>query len=265
MGASSSHRADSFPVPVGAQKDEFGRDIRPQSPDVVEEKAAQPRVLTSPVDRSMSAAPAIAHNQIPSVPQQSPPAPAANTSSQINSAPAAEKPLSQPGLDKFDMSTFDFTAPSSWEALGKMWQVTYGYLPSQEQLMQLVMSGGLVAGAAAAGMIPGQYPGTGMGMQQQQGWQQFGGAGAGVPNQATYDQGRLNQPHRSSYPPNSGYQQGTDAIVLGGGDDSTENTMHVDSATDSGQISPSNGDGGLGGRMQRVGDKWVFVRDSVAI
>lgn len=264
--ASSSRSADPFPVPVGPQKDEFGRDIRPQSPGAVEENSAQPpRDLPSSVDPAVPSA--IARSQIPSVPQQSSPAPAANTSSQINSAPAADKTPSQPGLDKFDMSTFDFTAPSSWEALGKMWQVTYGYLPSQEELMQLVMSGGLIAGAAAAGMIPGQYPGAGMG---QQGWQQFGGLGAGASNQgaggpaATYDQGRLNQPQRVSYP-NNGYQQ-TDAIVLGGGDDSTGRAMQVDypSVPSASPISPSSGEGGPGGRMQRVGEKWVFVRDGVA-
>lgn len=263
--ASSSYSADPLPVPsaVGTQKDEFGRDIRQQSPgEPVEEIPAQPPVLPSSVDRSVPA-PAIAKNQIPSVPQQTPSDPAANTSSQIHSAPTAEK-SSQPGLDKFDMSTFDFTASSSWEALGKMWQVTYGYLPSQEELMQLVMSGGLIARAAAAGIIPGQYPG-GVGMQQ--GWHQPGGAQwGGLPNQGGgpgYGQGnvRYNQQQKGGY--NSGYQQGTDAIVLGGGDESDGSAMQVDlSASTAQAISPS-GEGGPGGRMQRVGDKWVFVRDAI--
>jgi protein NRD1 len=266
----SSHSADSVPVSptaVGGQRDEFGRDIRPQSPQEAEH--AQPPNVPASIEQNLPA-PAIAGNQIPSVPQQTPSVAAANTSTQTHNAPSAV--TSQPGLDKFDMSTFDFTASSSWEALGKMWQVTYGYLPSQEELMQFVMSGGVIASAAAAGMIPGQYQ-TGM-MGMEQGWLQSGGGqwagpsgslGGGYPNQGGgpgYGNGnaRNSQQQRGGF---MGYQQSSDAIVLGGGDVSSENdAMQVESPPHPAQGSPPSGEGG-GGRMQRVGDKWLFMRDAV--
>lgn len=268
----SSHSADSVPISsaaTGGQKDEFGRDIRPQSPEEAEE-LAQPPIVPASVEQS-KAAPAIAGNQISSVPQQIPSVVAANTSTQIHSPPTAV--TSQPGLDKFDMSTFDFTASSSWEALGKMWQVTYGYLPSQEELMQFVMSGGIIASAAAAGMIPSQYQGM-MGIGQdwsQSGAGQWTGAGGGVvaggyPNQGDgpgYGSGnvRNNQQQRGGYKA-MGYQQNSDAIVLGGGDVSSEGeAMQVESPPPMDQAS---GEGASGGRMQRVGDKWVFMRDTIS-
>jgi len=269
----SSHSADSVhvsPTTVGGQRDEFGRDIRPQSPEeAVTEDGAQPPAVSASVEQNMPA-PAIAGNQISSVPQQSPSVAAANTSTQIHSAPTAV--TSQPGLDKFDMSTFDFTASSSWEALGKMWQVTYGYLPSQEELMQFVMSGGIIASAAAAGMIPGQYQ-TGM-MSMEEGWPQSGGGQWAGPGGGGMQGGYLNRgggpgygngrnsQQRGGY---MGYQQSSDAIVLGGGDVSSESdAMQVESPPPTAQASPPSGEGGgPGGRMQRVGDKWLFVRDAV--
>lgn len=264
--ATSSHSADSLPVSsaVGPQKDEFGRDIRPQSPDdTVTEMPAQPQNMSISVERSMpTSAP-----QIPSVPKQVVPALAANTSSQIRNHTAAV--TSQAGLDKFDMSTFDFTASSSWEVLGKMWQVTYGYLPSQEELMQFVMSGGVIASAAAAGLIPGQYPvdvaGVQQGRPQGNEGQWSGGMEGAYSNQ---DSGHVhghgnnrnhNQQQWSGYS-NTGHQQNTDAIVLGGGGDANGNDMMQVEARPLPQSSPPI-EGGLGGRMQRVGDKWVFVRD----
>jgi len=270
----SSHSADSVPVSptaIGGQRDEFGRDIRPQSPEeAVAEEGAQPPIVSASVEQNMSA-PAIAGNQISSVSQQTPSVAPANTSTQIHSAPAAV--TSQAGLDKFDMSTFDFTASSSWEALGKMWQVTYGYLPSQEELMQFVMSGGIIASAAAAGMIPGQYQTAVMGMEQ--GWAQSGGGQWAGPGggavQGGYlnrgggpgygnGNGRNNQQQRGGY---MGYQQSSDAIVLGGGDVSNESdAMQVESPPPTAQASPPSGEGGAG-RMQRVGDEWKFVRDAV--
>lgn len=266
--------ADSIPIStsaVGVEKDEFGRDIRPQSPRIASaEKPTQPPSLPGSI---VEPAPAIGSNQLPSVPQPNLSAVTSNTSSQIHSAPAAL--TSQPGLDKFNMSTFDFTAPSSWEALGKMWQVTYGYLPSQEDLMQFVMSGGIIASAAAAGMIPGQYQDSMMGIEQV--WPQsgtgFGGRqGGGV--------GFLNQGGGSGYGhvdtrngqqqwgghAGAGYEQKSDAIVLGGGEDASNgnNTVSVQSPPQPAPTSSPFGEaGGLGGRMQRVGDKWEFVRDEV--
>ena len=57
--------------------------------------------------------------------------------------------------------------------------------------------------------------------------------------------------------------QGTDAIVLGGGDDSSSSqyshsqSHYYSTENDEVQQSPSQAQGG---KMQKVGDKWVFVR-----
>ncbi|KAG8964921.1 hypothetical protein FRC03_001221 [Tulasnella sp. 419] len=42
------------------------------------------------------------------------------------------------GLDKFDLSTFDFTSPESWERLGNAWEVSYGRKPLPEEAMAFV-------------------------------------------------------------------------------------------------------------------------------
>jgi protein NRD1 len=169
------------------------------------------------------------------------------------------------------MSTFDFTASSSWEVLGKMWQVTYGFLPSQEELMQFVMSGGIIASVAAAGIIPGQ---TGMGMEMgmEQGWtqsEQWAGPGGmgGYPNRGggpAYGNGNGNGNTRNNQQQRGGYkyvgnQQNSDAIVLGEDISSESDAMQIESP----QESPPPGEGGPGGQMQRVGDKWMFIRDAV--
>lgn len=138
--------------------------------------------------------------------------------------------------------------------------------------MQFVMSGGVIASAAAAGIIPGQYQ-TGV-MGTEQGWLQSGGqwvgpSGGGMAGEYQnrgggpgYGNGsvRHSQEQRGGY---IGYQQSSDAIVLGGGDVSSENdAMQVESPPP--QATPPSGEGGgSGGRMQRDGDKWVFVRDAV--
>jgi len=256
-------------VAVGVEKDEFGRDIRPQSPSVAAaENAAQPPSLLPSLVEPNVPAPAIEGNQIYSVPQQTPSAVTSNTSSQIHSAPAAV--TSQPGLDKFNMSTFDFTAPSSWEALGKKWQVTYGYLPSQEDLMQFVMSGGVIASAAAAGIIPGQYQAGMVGIEH--GWPQsgagFGGGGGGFQNQgggSEYGHGDVRNGQRQRGDrTHEGYEQKSDAIVLGGGDGTSNgsNTMTIQSPPQTAHMSSPPGGGGLGSSMRGAGD-WVFVRDEM--
>lgn len=59
--------------------------------------------------------------------------------------------------------------------------------------------------------------------------------------------------------------QDTDAIVLGGGDDTDvqERPMVVDpTPAPVAESNNSGGGGGPGGKMQKVGDKWVFVRNA---
>lgn len=239
-------------------KDEFGRDIRPASPspEAPADIPTQPPPLppAAPVVRTQTVEPPPAaltsnHDQMSLTPSVD-----ANTSSRAPDAVVVPNEIpSQQGLENFSLATFDFTAPSSWEALGKMWQVTHGYLPSTEQLMEFVMSGG-------AAVVASQQ------QQQQPEWN--GGPGWG--GIQTGPQPRRGARGRGGFSRGRGYGGGnfardgerwqsdmgeTDAIVLGGGD---TDAMMVESADS------SEKGGGLGGRMQRVGEKWVFVRDPIS-
>jgi len=44
-----------------------------------------------------------------------------------------------PYLYQFDFTAHDFSQPPAWEALAKSFQITNGYMPSQEELMAMVM------------------------------------------------------------------------------------------------------------------------------
>jgi protein NRD1 len=134
----------------------------------------------------------------------------------------------QAATNQFDMSTFDFSSPASWEALAKTWQMSQGYMPSQEELMQYVMMSmqmnpAAMMGASMAGAMNGpQFNQGGMdpGFHGQTGWS-----------------GQY-QAHQTS----NGAE--TAAQVLG---------EPVQDQTASKTV-------GEGGKMERVGDKWVFVK-----
>lgn len=49
---------------------------------------------------------------------------------------------SQQTLADFDMTSFDPTQPSQWQSLAVMWKNTYGYMPSNQELMMCMMMGG---------------------------------------------------------------------------------------------------------------------------
>lgn len=252
-----------------AGKDEFGRDIRPSS---ATPRAAsvdtQPQPPTVPsVVPARTAAP---ENRVPVSDQL--PSVAASTSTQKveprkpSSAPA----LQQPGLDHFDITTFDFTAPSSWEALGKMWHSTYGDTPSQEELMQFVMTGGVVAFAGQTNAVQaGQWQDPSWGGQSAagsgRGWQ--GGRGRG--------RGGLMAGHSGDTLVHGKYRddgdaQHSDAIVLGeaGGQESGQNEEQA--CMDQEQmgrddllnVDPDDSQNVGSGRMQQVGDKWAFMQES---
>jgi protein NRD1 len=254
----------------GVEKDEFGSDLRPQSPrgssaSTNGDNLAQP----PPLAVAASVKPINQINQMTSSPI---PTIAAATTSR--SPDILDLKLSQPGLDKFDLATFDFTAPSSWEALGKMWEVTNGYAPTQEALMQFIMAGRMV-GASNEPSMAAPEPGWSPQGQGQQGWQdshsvrggkpwrgrgrgglQRGGRGGGYGygnNRDTQDQWSRNQE--------------TDAIVLGGDTSGNEDIamFGVGERNEEHTASPEEPTaGGLGGRMQRICDKWVFVRDATS-
>jgi len=253
--------AESVPGSREVEKDEFGRDIRPPSPKGAESAhdlrtQPQPPILATSVDPTTS----LPSNQISLSPV------AASTSSQTPDARFSNANLSQQGLDKFEIAAFDPTAPVSWEALGKMWQVTHGYIPSQEALLQFLSRGmtdttlptqsNSEQGWAGSHSDPGaqMWRGRGRGGYS-------GGRGSGLGKSSTRDS-------KEKW----SYEQESDAIVLGGdtGRYAGNGNGDVQMSTEDGtqiarpgisEASAGSNVVGAGGRMQRVGDKWVFVRD----
>jgi protein NRD1 len=219
-------------------KDEFGRDIRPGSVDP-EPTPAQP---TPPIPTETPTAPVSLLAQGPT------PNPQLTTLSvATNGAPTeAAMPIATyesrergagtgKGLDSFDLTTFDFTSPTSWEALGKAWEVTNGVTPTQEMLMQFVMMSSMSIGmgmdAGVGGFGVGQQPNQWEGTQGSEGWDaegmEWNGGEAGTVGD-TQDKGK---------PDSEGAdQEMEDTPVLG------ERSV------------------GSTGKMQKVGDRWVFVR-----
>jgi protein NRD1 len=200
------------------------------------------------------------------------------------------------GLDAFDFASFNPMLPASWVALGKAFEVSNGYTPSQEELMMMI-SGGMMAFAQMQGV--GGMGGTGMnGMQTEQGmnggqwgdsgqeWNTVGGRGRGSQHRGRSGfRGRGGggldggyQYQQQQWGSNTGYNgstyghaaQETDAVVLGGASDAqSDGYCDAAGAGDDGPQSADDtealgtgGTGGTGGSMRKVGDKWIFVRNS---
>jgi protein NRD1 len=141
------------------------------------------------------------------------------------------------GLDSFDFTTFDFTSPASWEALGKAWEATNGVSPTQEMLMQFVMMSSMSMGM---GMGAG---GLGVGPQvndQSEGTQGAQGPGDWTAEGMEWSDGGI----------------GTTEETQGQGGPIEQ------SASLEKEDSPVFGERSVGsaGKMQKVGDRWVFVR-----
>ncbi|PPQ69826.1 LOW QUALITY PROTEIN: hypothetical protein CVT26_014204 [Gymnopilus dilepis] len=244
-------------------KDEFGRDIRNGSP-----------IANSTDDKSPSQPKTTPQHSPPPISPRSPPTAqsthdlnhdqknvlasvTANTSSGQPSAFTISKSVSHgPGLESFDLSAFDYTSPASWEALGKMWQVTHGYLPSTEQLMQYVIMSG--TGPSQADTSTQDTNGLNYQRNDWSGNRGRGRGGGGFSRGrggSMYGNGREHGP--GEYDDNS---QATDAVVLGGGtEDVTQYPMAYEASTDI-SVDPRPTPVSTAGRMQKVGDKWVFVR-----
>ncbi|KAL4065843.1 hypothetical protein V8B97DRAFT_1932274 [Scleroderma yunnanense] len=247
-------------------KDEFGRDIRPSSvtpprPISVDDTPTQAPVVPSVVPAS-AAGPDCripVSDQLPSV--------AANTPAQSTETHASSSATSeQRGLDQFDITTFDATAPSSWEALGNMWKTTYDYVPSQEELMQFILAGGMALACTTGqysnsqGTQVQQTEGAGQGFRGNGGWR---GRGRGNMNGDQGGHGNFREAGQWEYSSNAEH---TDAIVLGESpsaqkeeDQCATNVEHPDEHVDSIPVETQT----RGGRMQRTGDKWLFVKDLV--
>ena len=232
-------------------KDEFGRDIRPESPKSPNQtsQAASPKL---PSQTDLPKDPRIPHTTLPDLdsnPDLNSNLLITNTSSKNPNAPTTTSlnSLGPVGMESFDLAKFDYTSPASWEALGELWQVTNGYLPSTEQLMQFVMASAsrLSEVTAAAEFRKNATPSIPNAVTT------GGKAWGGLPGATEYGNRSM---HVGCY--DNG--QATDAVVLGGrldGGQAAEpnGTSLFDVQNESALVSSS-------GRMQKVGDKWVFVR-----
>lgn len=239
-------------------KDEFGRDIRSESPKspMVSQKSASPAsTLSKTLDpRSQPQPTPVDDSKLDS--SSSAPSILSTSSSTTNTATTADSVTSELGMESFNLAMFDYTSPASWEALGKMWQVTNGYLPSTEQLMQFVMSYGQQMDSNMQSSNQEFHPQTHASSARGRG-RGRGGFFRGRGGMA-YGNGRNLQD-------DTGYSDGsTDAIVLGGGDEESGESYAPNPLGQARETAlPQNqSEPGRSGRMQRDGDKWVFVRNS---
>ena len=135
------------------------------------------------------------------------------------------------GLEGFDFNTFDFTSPASWEALGKAWEVTNGVIPTQEVLMQFVMMLSMGVGTGMGGFGVGQPQSQWNGAQGSEDW-------------------------------NAGEMEWSDGEVAAVGEIQSLEKPDEETAGPEKEDSPAPGERSVGstGKMQKVGDRWVFVR-----
>lgn len=140
------------------------------------------------------------------------------------------------GLEGFDFTAFNFTSPTSWEALGKAWEVTNGVVPTQEMLMQFVMM-------MSMSMGPGMGVGTGglgMGQPDDQ-WNGVQGSGGWNAGGAEWSDGMAGVVEEA---------QGQEKPDEEAGGPEKEEEGPAPEARSVGST----------GKMQKVGDRWVFVR-----
>ncbi|KAJ3933136.1 MAG: hypothetical protein NXY57DRAFT_1000000 [Lentinula lateritia] len=222
---------DSQPSAGNSEKDEFGRDARSQAPESLKD-AAERQIDIHDVAQTTPSAPS---------PMQPPVTVARITPPSYISTPSAPKTVTHnPSLEQFNVATFDFTNPESWEALGKMWLVSYGTMPTTEQLMQFVM----FAGASAD---PSQ-------MISPDSWDQSGWDGTGNPYMDTQNVSMGGMNGGMAYGGNHLQGQSTANGNWKAGD---PRVVHQ-SKSYAGESSTEK----RGGGMRKVGDKWIFVREA---
>ncbi|KAJ7577008.1 hypothetical protein C8J56DRAFT_972110 [Mycena floridula] len=234
--------------PIYSSTDEFGRDIIKRTASPV----PPPEIVSTAPSMPVESTTAVADQHLLSS------SIAANTSlAAAITTVTASKDRSEPGLESFNIATFDFTSPASWESLGNMWNVTNGEMPSMQQLMQFIASFGApqltaqpVGKAVPVYTAPvqqQQQQWSGWEGDQQQQWQKPSRGRGG------HSQGRFGG--RDNWNQGNGFE--TEAIVLGGGGGEEEAvSVPFNQLVDN---DPSSG-----GSMQRIGDKWMFVRAPVA-
>ncbi|KAG6332378.1 hypothetical protein ID866_6710 [Astraeus odoratus] len=267
LNGKDSYRTEPSGSDATSGKDEFGRDIRPSSVTPPRSAAGDDTPVQGLMAPSVVPDPAAAPDCRVPVPDQLPSV-AANTPAQSTETHASSSaPSEQPGLDQFDITTFDATAPSSWEVLGTMWKTTYGYLPSQEELLQFVLAGGMAIASAAGG----HYANT-----QDDQWAGQGSGGSGRRGRGRgYMNGRGGHSSHGDYREaghhwdytnvGQSHYSDSDAVVLGdsGGDPQGEvdqyTVLEHSSGPDESNVGGTQSRGA--GRMERVGERWVFVRE----
>ncbi|KAH9066694.1 hypothetical protein EDB87DRAFT_1587612 [Lactarius vividus] len=260
--------------------DEFGREIRPSSDD---DRSMTPDDLKQGPPQSPPATSSVGLTSAPtSVPgnRESPVAPpsqvALATGGRSDEQHHHHQDANEANLQSFDYSAFDPTSPTSWESLGKAWAATNGRSPTQEELMMFVME--FTIGMAS--QAPPSVPPVQASPQAGYGW--MGEPRGGPPRGRGAFRGRGG---RGGFAHNAGGGQKrwdiggdayaeneTDAIVLGEHTNNQNGSDWAEGSHEQAQASPDGDDdedggqmesGGstAGGRMQKVGDNWVFVRD----
>ncbi|KAI0061028.1 hypothetical protein BV25DRAFT_1900770 [Artomyces pyxidatus] len=268
---SMAEQTSMAPEPSSARSgiDEFGRDVRDTDEGATSGSGDQ--IGRSPsASASVSTLPEVQAQRAPLVP---PAAPRAAATSNGHTA-ANDQTLSSARLDAFDRSTFDFTSPAAWEALGQAWSNTHGYAPSQEELMAFIVAGEAgvpVPAAAVAQPVQQQPPATawnGPGWRgrgaDRGGWR--GGRGRGgfasrARGRGGYARGNGREGQEQWGYGGHGLMDGSDAIVLG---ESTP-SLHGDTGGSYEQSPVDDAMAGVeqvgaSGSMQRVDGKWMFVR-----
>ena len=231
----------------GPEKDEFGRDIRPGSvdPELASTSTAQSGFPIPTVTTPTTQGPSVARDSILSHQNPTPQLTTAPVTTNV-AQPEVAMPIATyesrsrdaggtKGLASFDFTTFDFTSPASWEALGKAWEVTNGVTPTQEVLMQFVMMSGM-------GMGMGMGMG-GFGMEQPQNqWDGAQGSEGWNAGGTEWNDG------------------GVGVVVVG--ETQSQEKPDVEIVDPDKEDSPVFGERSVGssGKMQKVGDRWVFVR-----
>jgi protein NRD1 len=278
--------------------DEFGREIRPSSdddgsetPDNLKSRPAPPPP-TALAHLSPTSAPEV--EGVPVSGEQEPSA-IATPQAAASAIETLHHDTGEAGLQSFDYSSFDPTLPSSWEALGNAWAATNGRQPLQEELMMFVMeftvsmaNQVLPSGPAAPAAQANQWTGQGQrwtggeprgGGPPPRGGRGRGGAfGTRGGGRRGFNSGGNGGQTRWDYG-GDGYADmdanGTDAIVLGEHTNDVHSSSSGWAAQDAheqvaqagpgeegdGQMGSLGASGASGGRMQKVGDNWVFVRD----
>ncbi|KAF8757784.1 RNA polymerase II-binding domain [Rhizoctonia solani] len=257
----SPHRGGSGRAPLPgageAGKDEFGRDLR-------DDASAGDRLLLL--------------NLVVFGPNQN------QNQFQLEPQSQSEPQPPQGGLEAFDMSMFNPADPASWTSLAAAWEMTNGRAPTQEEMMMFVMSGGNVANAAAAGAGGGAGAGAGIGGgggggndMGGGGWGGGRGRGRGRGGGGGYSGGGGGG---DAYGGGGGYGGGgygggSDAVVLGGGDDETSGQgygneqayangyEHEYGGNDYTVYNDANSipTASSGGGMKKIDGKWVWTKN----